>query len=82
MSFYLDFIINYLGNGFSVVFVRHEGRKDRGISSACRMIKCYKCGREIEMGELFYSKSSHSKGGCKTTGYICDPCYQSLYIDI
>lgn len=41
-------------------------------------MKCYKCGKEIEMGEIFYSKASHSKYANKTSGYICERCYQTL----
>jgi len=37
-------------------FVRLEGRKDWGITRASQTIKCYKCKKEIEMGEIFYSK--------------------------
>ena len=65
-----------------MVFIRHEGRKDRGITSASQTVNCYKCKKEIEMGEIFYSKASNSNYKCKTCGYICDPCYQNLFIDV
>ena len=62
-----------------MVFIKHKkGRKDQGITSASQTVKCYKCGNEIEMGEIFYSKASHSKYSNRTTGYICESCYQSF----
>ena len=63
-------------------FVRHEGRKDWGLTRAGQTVSCYKCKKEIEMREVFYSKTSNSNYRCKTVGYICDTCYQNLYIDI
>jgi len=65
-----------------MVFVRHEGRKNHGSTRETQTVKCYKCGKEIEMGELFFSKASHSRGTYKTTGHICESCYQSLFIDL
>ena len=66
-----------------MVFRKHEkGRKDWGRTRASQTVKCYKCGKEIEMGEIFYSKAIHSKWSNRTSGYICDPCYQNLFIDI
>ena len=66
-----------------MVFRKHEGgRKDWGLTRASQTVSCYKCGKEIEMGAIFYSKIRHSKWSCKLIGYICDPCYQSLFIDI
>ena len=47
--------------GTSMVFVRHEGRKNHGSTRETQTVKCYKCGKDIEMGELFYTKISHSK---------------------
>ena len=65
-----------------MVFVKHNGRKDRGRTSTSKMIRCYKCGKEIEIGEVFYTKISHSKWGCKHKGYSCVSCYESLFINI
>ena len=69
--------------GTSMVFIKHKkGRKDQGITSASQTVKCYKCEKEIEMGAVFYSKFSHSRYTHRKLGFICDPCYQRLFINL
>ena len=66
-----------------MVFLKHkEGRKNNGRTSANQTVNCYKCGKNIDFGEPYYSKVKNPKCNRRPIEYICDPCYEGLWIDL
>ena len=65
-----------------MVFFKFTGRKNNGKTGAKIKMFCYKCNKEIKMGQVFYSKARHTKNCCRVTGHLCEPCYQGLFINI
>jgi len=70
-----------------MVFVRHEGRKNHGSTRETQTVKCYKCGKEIEMGELFFLKlvilDIHAKQlgiSVSNVTKVCSSTFSNLYL--
>ncbi len=63
-----------------MVYYKHTRKKNSRFGKSKKM-PCFKCGKNIELGDVFYSKIT-KRHGENFIRHFCEDCYEKQFVAV